>query len=428
MEKPEIVSNIPEKENKLAMIPEDFNALSVEEAFKHKHVVFEVNECFENTKINLFNDFISSYTKSYRSGPEEQKEVKQKMENNIYVIRFDPAFFLLWNTDDNALAGYIPELKTLFLPDMKTYKNPEIYTHEVTHSIGSICVNSEGLKIEDYEIYNALNEGITEKMTVEMICKKKEGYSPNVKCAQVIDVITGGKANEGFLKNDVGLIKEAYDKEISEGAFEDLVFNTHGIENTFKEINKYRNEIFDFEDKNDVNSAEFIKNYDAIKQLIDNEDNARLIYKENKTEENKEKYSTEMNKTDEELKKFKDEIVNYVLAKEYVKKYDNGGNIDLICERMANSFDRHLSILINKSNTQEEQRKIMQKFCNIQASFDFSENKIPVLENVIKTSIIKLYEKMTNTTLTKNINIYEKLGIQHNLNWLNNATEDNAKF
>jgi len=52
MEKLENVSNVPEKENKLMLIPEDFNNLSVEEAFKHKHVVFEVNECFEKTKIN----------------------------------------------------------------------------------------------------------------------------------------------------------------------------------------------------------------------------------------------------------------------------------------------------------------------------------------------------------------------------------------
>jgi hypothetical protein len=55
------------------------------------------------------------------------------------------------------------------------YKNLEISLHEITHSIGSINNKPDGSKIEDYEIYSALNEGITEKMTVEMTGKKKEG-------------------------------------------------------------------------------------------------------------------------------------------------------------------------------------------------------------------------------------------------------------
>lgn len=423
MEKLENVSNVPEKENKLMLIPEDFNNLSVEEAFKHKHVVFEVNECFEKTKINLFNNFISLYTKSYGAGLEEQEKVKQKMEDNIYAIRFDPAFFLLRSMDVNSLAGYIPEWKTLFFPDMKTYKNPEIYAHEVTHSIGSICVNAEGAKIEDHEIYNALNEGITEKMAVEMIGKKKEGYSPNVKCAQFIDIMTDGKVNEAFQKNDIDCLEKIYDEQINDGAFKDLVFNVHGIENTFKEINKSNNVVFDFEEENDVNSIEFIKKYDAIKQIIDEEENLRLNSLKEKTKESKEKYLAQTDKTDEKLREFKDEIINYVFAKECISKYDNGKNINLICERMANSFDKQLSILIDKSNTREEQIKIMQKLCNIQASFNFSESKIPVLENVITTNAVKLYEKITNAKVDGKINVYKKLEIQHNLNWLNNTKE-----
>ena len=62
MEKLENVSSVPEKENKLMLIPEDFNNLSVEEAFKHKHVVFEVNECFEKTKISVGHFFLFSST------------------------------------------------------------------------------------------------------------------------------------------------------------------------------------------------------------------------------------------------------------------------------------------------------------------------------------------------------------------------------
>lgn len=423
MEKLENVSNVPEKENKLMLIPEDFNNLSVEEAFKHKHVVFEVNECFEKTKINLFNNFISLYTKSYGAGLEEQEKIKQKMEDNIYAIRFDPAFFLLRSIDVNSLAGYIPEWKTLFFPDMKTYKNPEIYAHEVTHSIGSICVNAEGAKIEDHEIYNSLNEGITEKMAVEMIGKKKEGYPPNVKCAQFIDIMIDGKVNEIFQKNDINRLEKIYDEQINDGAFKDLVFNIHGIENTFKEINKSNNVIFDFEEENDINSVEFVEKYDSVKKIIDEEENLRLNSLKEKTKESKEKYLAQVDKTDEKLKEFKDEIINYVFAKECVSKYDSGKNIDLICERMANSFDKHLGVLIDKSSTQEEQIKIIQKLCNIQTAFDFSENKISVLENVITANTVKLYEKITNTKVDEKINVYEKLGIQHNLNWLNNTTE-----
>jgi len=424
MEKLEnINNNTSDKENKLAMVPEDFNNLSVEEAFKHKHVVFEVNECFEKTKINLFNNFISFYAKSYEADSEKQKEIKQKLEDNIYAIRFDPAFFLLWNMDNNTLAGYIPEFKTLFLPDIKTYKNPEIYIHEVTHSIGSICINAVGSKIEDNKFYSALNEGITEKMTVEMIGKKKEGYSPNVKCAQIIDEITGGKVNDAFQKHDVDNIREVYDKQINDGAFEDLVFNIYGIENIFKEINKSNNIIFDFEQENDVDSVEFIKKYDAIKQIIDEEEKLRLNYLKEKTKESKEKYLVQTDRAHEELKNFKDEIVYYVFAKECISKYDNGKNIDLICERMASSLDKHLITLVDKSNTQEEQSKIMQKLCNIQATFNFSENKILILENVVKANGRKLYEKMTNSNIEEDVDVYEKSGIQHNLKWLNDMTK-----
>jgi hypothetical protein len=197
MKKLENISNVPKEEDKLKMIPEDFNNLSAEEILRHKHVVFEVNECFEKTKINLFNNFISSYTKSYQIDLEKQEKIKQKLENNIYAIRFDPALFLLTSTDANSSVMYISEFKTLFFPDMKNYENPEIYTHEVTHSIGSIYVDADGSKIENYKIYNELNEGITEKMTVEMTGKRNEVYSPSVKCAQIIDAITllaGGSA------------------------------------------------------------------------------------------------------------------------------------------------------------------------------------------------------------------------------------------
>ena len=260
-------------------------------------------------------------------------------------------------------------------------------------------------------------------MAVEMIGKKKEGYSPNVKCAQFIDIMTDGKINEAFQENDIDRLEKIYDEQINDGAFKDLVFNIHGIENTFKEINKSNNVILDFEEENDVNSVEFIKKYDAIKQIIDEEENLRLNSLKEKTKESKEKYLAQTDKTDEKLKEFKDEIINYVFAKECISKYDDGKNIDLICERMANSFDKHLGVLIDKSTTQEEQIKIIQKLCNIQESFNFSENKITVLENVITANAVKLYEKITNTKVDGKINVYEKLGIQHNLNWLNNTKE-----
>jgi len=413
-------NQLENKDDKLILVPEDFNKLSVEESFRHKHVVFETNECFEKTKINLFDNFVSFYSKSYGASQEKQEEIKNKLENNIYAIRFDPAFFLLGSVNSNSLAGYIPELKTLFFPDMKTYKNLEVSIHEITHAIGSIDKNPDGSKIEDYKIYVALNEGITEKMTVEMTGKKKEGYSPNVKCAQIIDVITNGKVNEAFQKNDINHIEKTYDEQINDGAFKDLVFNIHGIENVFKEINKSNTVIFDFEEENDVNSAEFIKEYDIVKQIINEEENLRLNSLKDKTEESKEKYLTQIDKTDDELKKFKDEIIGYIFAKECISKYDNGKNIDLICERMADTFNKHLNTLIDKTNTHKEQMDIMQKFCNIQESFNFSENKINVLENVIKTNTIKLYKKMTNTTLQEDFDIYKKLEINHNLVWLNN--------
>lgn len=424
MEKFENINNISEKEDKLKMIPEDFNNLPVQEAFRIKHVVFEANECFEKTKLNLFNDFISLYKKSYGASLEEQEKIKQKLQDNIYSVRFDPAFFLLMGVKDhNSSAMYIPDFKTVFFPDMKTYKNIEISLHEITHSIGSINNKPDGSKIEDSEIYVALNEGITEKMTVEMTGKKNEAYSPNVKCAQIIDIITEGKANEAFQKNDIDCLEKNYDEQINDGAFKDLVFNIHGIENILKEINKSNNVIFDFEEENDVNSAEFIEKYDAIKRIIDEVENIRLDFLKDKTEESKEKYLTQSDLTDEELKKFKDEIIFYVFAKECISKYDNGKNIDLICGRMANTLDKHLSALIDKSNTLEEQRELMQKFCNIQESFNFSENKINVLSRVIKDNLIKLYQKITSATPEENLDIYKKLGIKHNLKWLNNDSD-----
>lgn len=410
--------NILEKD-KLKMIPEDFNDLPVEEAFKIKHVVLEANECFEKTKINLFNNFIFLYKKSYGASSEEQEKIKQKLQDNIYSVRFDPAFFLLMSAKDhNSSAMYIPNLKTVFFPDMKTYKNIEISLHEITHSIGSINNKSDGSKIDDYEIYTALNEGITEKMTVEMTGKKNEGYSPNVKCAQIIDIITAGKVNEAFKKNDIDCLEKTYDEQIYDGSFKDLAFNIHGIENIFKEINKSNNIISDFEEENDVNSAEFIEKYDAIKRTINEEENLRLNYLKDKTERNKEKYLSQADLTDKELKKFKDKIIFYVFARECILKYDNGKNIDLICERMADTLNKHLTVLIDKSNTPEEQNELMQKFCNIQESFNFSENKINILENVMKDNLIKLYQKITGTMSGENIDIYKKLGIQHNLKWL----------
>lgn len=423
MEKFENINNQPEKEDKLKMIPEDFNNLSIEEAFKRKHVVFEVDECFEKTGINLFDNFISFYAKSYEAIPEDQERIKQKLQDNMYAIRFDPAFFLLMCAKDHeSSAIYIPEFKTIFFPDMKTYKNMEISLHEITHSIGSINKKPDGSKIEDYEIYRGLNEGITEKMTVEMTGKKKEGYSPNVKCAQIIDVITGEKVNDAFQENDVNQIKEVYDKQISAGAFEELVFKINGIENILKEINESNFKVFNFEEQNDVNSAEFIQKYDTVKNIIDEEENMRSNSLKEKTQESKEKYLAQTYITDEKLKQFKDEIIDYIFARERLLKYDNGKNLDLICENLANILDKHFSILIDKSNSYEDQIEVIQKICNIQASFDFSDNKINVLENVIKENLIKVYEKMTNTELEENFDIYKKLAIKHNLKWLNNAT------
>jgi len=408
--------------DKLTMIPEDFNTLSVEEAFNHKHTVFEINECFEKTKINLFDNLITFYEKSYETDKEELSKIKLKLEKGIYAIRFDPAFFLLMSAKDHgAEAMYVSDLKTLFFPDMNSYKNLEISLHEITHSIGSINIKPDGSKIEDYEIYVALNEGITEKMTVEMTDKKNEGYSPNVKCAQIIDAITGGKVNEAFQKNDIDYLEKSYDKQIDDGAFKDLAFNIHGIENTFKEISKSNDIVFNFKEENDINSVEFIKKYDIVKQIIDEEENLRLNFLKNKTGESKGKYLVQADKTDDELKKFQDEIVNYVFAKECISKYDNGKNIDLICERLANTFENHLTTLINKSNTHEEQMQTMQKFCNIQESFNFSINKIKALENVIRANTIKLYKKMTNIVPEETVDVYKKLVIQHNLKWLNNT-------
>ena len=64
--------------------------------------------------------------------------------------------------------------------------------------------------------------------------------------------------------------------------------------------------------------------------------------------------------------------------------------------------------------------EIMQMICNIQASFNFSEKKINVLEVVIKENLLKLYEKMTRVEPSENLNVYEELGVKHNLKWLNN--------
>ena len=325
--------------------------------------------------------------------------------------------------DHDSLAMYISEFKTIFFPDMKTYKNTEISLHEITHSIGSIINKPDGTKIEHPELYKELNEGITEKMTVEMIGKKKEFYSPNVKCAQIIDIITDNKVNEAFQENNINKIKEAYDKQVSPGSFEDLALNIHGIENIFKEINKNKITIFEFEDKNDVSSAEFIKKYDAIKKIIDEEEGKRLDYLKEKTPEKLEKYSTQVDKTDEELKHFKEEVIDYVFAKESLSKYDDEKNLNLICKRLAKTLDKHFHTLIDKSNSYEEQMDLVQKICNIQASFDFSENKINVLEDVLKENLMNLYVKMTNIAPETDLDIYKKLGIKHNLRWLSNATK-----
>ena len=407
------IKNPLEKDNKLEAIPEDFDKLSVEEAFKYKHIVFEAQECFDKTKINLFDNFTSSYAKAYETDSVKLAEVKQTMQDNIYAIRFDPKFFLLIAQDKNSLAGYLEEYKTLMLPDMKTYKNPEVYTHELVHAIGCIYRNADFSKIEDYEIYNEFNEGITEKMTVEMMGKRKEAYSPQVKCVQIIDEISGGKVNDAFQKYDVDSIKELYDQKVAEGSLEDLIFNMHGVENTFKELRKYSYEVEDYEEKEDVNSAEFRQKYNTIKKIFSEEDEMRLSG-------DKEKYLRQTDKTDEELKKFENEIVDYVIAKEYVLKYDKAKKINLICKRMANTVDKHLGTLITKSDTLEEQKDVMQKFCNMEAMFNFSENKIEVLEEVIAKNKVKLYEKMTNRQSAENSNIYEKLGIKHNLKWLTN--------
>lgn len=406
-------TNPSDKDSKLAAIIEDFNKLSVDEAFRQKHIVFEVNECFEKTKINLFDNFISFYTKAYDTDLEDQSKIKQKLNDAIYAVRFDPALFLL----RDSMAGYLVEYKTLCFPDMKSYKNPEIYTHEIIHSLGSIHQRADGSRIDDYEIYNAFNEGITEKMTTEMTGKRKEQYSPYVKCAQIIDAIAGYKVNYAFQEYDLSIIKEGYDKQINEGSFDDLIFRMHGIESTLKSINKYGYEAMDFEEKNDVNSVGFGQKYNAIKKILSEDDKIRLSG-------DKEKYLLQADQTDKELEKFENEVVNYVIAKEYTLKYDNGENINLICERMADTIDKHLEILINKSDTNEKKMDIMQKFCNIQAAFNFSENKIKVLERGIVTNMVKLYKKMTNMESAENIDVYAKLEIQHSLKWLANAEVD----
>lgn len=408
MGKFDYINNAPEKES--VLIPEDSNKLSVEEAFNYKHVVFEAHECFEKTKINLFDNFVSFYAKAYNTDLMKLDEVKQKIENEIYAVRFDPALFLL----RGSLAAYMPKFKTLFFPDMKNYKNPEIYVHEITHSIGSITRRADGTRVEDHEFYNEFNEGITEKMGVEMTGKKKEEYSPHVKCASIIDAITDGKVNEAFQKYDIDIIKQIYDQQVGEGSLQGLIMNMHGVENTLKTTHKYHSDVIDFEEKNDISLAEFTQKYDSIKKIILEEENLRLS-------SNKEKYLAQTEKTDTELAKFDGEIVDYVMAKEHILKYDNGENINLICERMANNVGKHLEILISKSNTHVDQMNLMQKFCNVQASFDFSDKKIEVLENVVKTSAVKLYEKMTDERLEGDIDIYKKLGIQHNLQWLNNV-------
>ena len=395
----------------LTGIPEDSSTLSVEEAFKHKHVVFEAQECFEKTKINLFDNFASFYTKAYETDLTKLDEVKQKLEDEIYAVRFDPAFFLL----KGSLAGYIPEYKTLFFPDMKTYKDPKIYVHEVTHSIGAIDRHADGTRIEDYKFYNEFNEGITEKMATEMTGNKKEAYSPYVKCAQIIDALTDGKVNDAFQKHDINIIKETYDQHVAEGSLQDLIFNMHGVGNTQKAIYRYSSDVIDFEEKNDMSLADFKQEYDAIKKVFSEDENVRLSG-------DKEKYSLQSEKTDTELAKFENAVVSYVIAKENILKYDNGKNINLICERMANTLNKHLEILVARGNNYEEQMDIMQKFCNIHATFNFSENKIEALENVVKTNTVKLYEKMTNLMPEGDVDIYKKLGIQHNLKWLNNAT------
>ena len=413
----ENISNSPEKEDKLKSIPNNADDLSVEEAFKHKHVVFEINECFEKTNINLFDNFVSSYTASYEASPEEQERIRQKLQDNIYAVRFDPAFFLL----HESLASYIPELKTMFFPDMKSYKNVEVSLHEITHSIGSIINKADGTKIENYETYKELNEGITEKITVEITGNKKEEYSPNVKCVQIIDMIIGGKVNEAFQKNDINQIREAYDKQVLPGSFEELAVELCDIRSTFKKINKDNITVFEFEGENDVNSIEFIKNYDSIKEISNKEENLRLNYLKEKTLESKEKYLSQADKSDEDLKQFKVEVVNYVLAKESLSKYDNGKNLNLICEELASTLNKHFHTLIDKSNDHEGQIDLAQKICNIQASFDFSENKIDVLEDILKNSLTDLYVKMTNKVPGVDLDIYKKLGIKHNLKWLNNV-------
>lgn len=373
----------------------------------------------------MFDNFVSFYTASYGASSEEQERIKQKLQDNMYAVRFDPAFFLLmFAQDHNSAAMYAPELKTMFFPDMKTYRNIEISLHEIIHSFGSIDTKSDGSKIENYTIYKALNEGITEKMTVEMTGKKKEEYSPNVKCTQIIDAITDGKLNEAFQENDVNKIKEAYDEQVSPGAFEELVYKIHGVENTFREINKANITAFKFEEENNVNSTEFIKQYYTIKKIIDEEENLRLNYLKERIPESKEKYLIQSDKTDKALKEFKDQIVDYVFAKECLSKYDNGKNLDLICDRLASVLNKHFSIIINKSSSDEDQMKMMQKICNIQASFDFSENKINVLLDVIKENMFKLYRKITQAEPLEDLDVYKELGIKHNLKWLNNARAD----
>lgn len=421
----ENIGNASEKEDKLKMIPEDADNLSVEEAFKHKHIVLEINECFEKTKINLFNNFVSLYDKAYELKPEDKEDLKQKLYDNVYAVRFDPALFLVMATEKSkSAAAYIPELKTLFFPDMKAYKNMETSLHEITHSIGSIYNNPDGSKIEYYNMYTALNEGITEKITVEMTGKKDEAYAPNVKTAQIIDIITEGNTNEAFKNNDINYLEKSYNEQVGDGVFKDLVLKIHGIENTYKEIYESNNVIFDFQEENDINSAEFIKKYDAVKQIINAEESLRINYRDNKTEESKEKYLAQMSKTDNDLKKFEDKVVDYVLAKSTILKYNNGENIDLICKNLAQTFEKHFSSLIDKCNTLEEQRGLMQKFCNIQESFNFSKNKITALEKVLSDNSLKLYKKITGQEIEKNSDIFQKLEITHNLKWLDNTHEN----
>lgn len=420
----ENINNTSEKEDKLKNIPENISNLSVEEIlenFKNKHVVFDVDKCFEKTGLNLFDNFVSSYAESYEASSEDQEKVRQKLENNICSVRFDPALFLILmaQRDYKSDAMYIPELKTIFFSDLKSYKNTEISLHEVTHAIGSINNNPDGSKIDFYQEYNPLNEGITEKMTVEMTGKKNEVYSINVKCAQIIDAIIDNKVNDAFQENNVNKIEEAYDKQISSGAFNKLAYNIFGVKNIFHEINQAEITVFEFEEKYDTNRVDLVEKYDAINNIVRKEKNAAQDYQQEKTPENKEKYLNQVEETDGELEKFNDEIISYVFAKDSLLKYDQGRNLDLIYKNLIDEINKHFGILIDKSNSYEEQMEVIQKICNIQASFDFSENKISSLEEIIKENLFKLYTKMTNKKSEENVDIYNELGVKNNLKWLN---------